>query len=57
MGEIKGKRQCQYRRYGALCFETQNYPEAVGYGHFPSPMLKKGQVYETATTFKFSTFD
>ncbi|WP_066174929.1 aldose epimerase family protein [Bacillus marinisedimentorum] len=41
------------RKHLGLCLETQGYPDAVNHPHFPSVMLKKGDVYKASTTYSF----
>lgn len=56
MGPITGgKQDAVYEKYGALCFETQYYPDAPHHPAFPSAVLKAGEVYEQETVFSFST--
>lgn len=43
-----------YSAYQGLCLETQVFPNALKYSHFPSPVLKKGEKYDTVTEYKFS---
>lgn len=57
LSDAKGKNGKKFRRYGALCFETQHYPDAINIPHFPSPVLRKCEVYHTVTSFKFSSFE
>lgn len=55
---IDTERACKdgvrYPVHGGVCLETQVFPNAMEYSHFPSPILKKGEKYETTTEFKFS---
>lgn len=44
----------KYPVHGGICLETQCFPNAMEYSHFPSPILKKGETYDTVTEFKFS---
>jgi aldose 1-epimerase len=53
-GSIKGKGGVAYKRFGAVCLETQNYPDAVNHANFPNAILRPGEVYHTETTYKFS---
>ncbi len=39
---------------GAICLETQHYPDSPNQPAFPSTELKPGQVYQTQTIYKFS---
>lgn len=51
--ELTGKGGAHYDRRHAFCFETQYYPDACHKEHFPSPILKAGEVYRTTTVYKF----
>ncbi len=44
-----------YQHRGALCLETQHYPDSPNHPDFPSTELKPGQTYDTTTVFRFST--
>lgn len=37
----------------SVCLETQVFPNGINYSHFPSPVLKKGEKYDTTTEYKF----
>jgi aldose 1-epimerase len=37
----------------AICFETQNYPDAPNYDAFPSCVLKPGETYRNESFFRF----
>ncbi len=54
---LKGDRVCKngatYNMHGAICLETQVFPNAMTLSHFPSPILKKGEKYDTVTEYKF----
>ncbi|MDO5478071.1 MAG: aldose epimerase family protein [Clostridia bacterium] len=54
---IQTERVCKggakYPVHGGLCLETQVFPNAMEYSHFPSPVLKKGEVYDTVTEYRF----
>jgi len=52
--ELVCKDSAIYKRHQALCLETQLYPNSMKYRHFPSPVLKKGEVYDYTTEFVFS---
>ncbi|XP_055337565.1 galactose mutarotase-like [Paramacrobiotus metropolitanus] len=41
-------------RHSAICFETQNYPNAINTPGFPSPIVKSGQTYLHTTIWKFT---
>jgi aldose 1-epimerase len=53
-GSITGKGGKTYPRSSGLCLETQHYPDSPNKPSFPSTVLKPGQQYQTATTYKFS---
>ncbi len=42
-----------YKVHNAFCLETQYFPNAINYPHFPSPVLKKGEKYDTTTEYLF----
>lgn len=43
-----------YYKHGALCLETQNYPDAINHPGFPKAVLNPGQTYHHTLTYKFS---
>ncbi len=49
----KGKAGAVYEKRSALCLETQFFPNCVNYAHFPSCLLKAGQVRENVTVYRF----
>ncbi|CAL4968637.1 unnamed protein product [Urochloa decumbens] len=53
-GGVRGKGGSVYERYGALCLETQGFPDAVNHPGFPSQILRPGQVYKHDMVFKFT---
>ena len=56
-GSLKGKDGKAYIKYGALCLETQHYPDSPNKPMFPSTVLRPGEKekYETTTIHTFST--
>ncbi len=44
----------KYSKFPAICFETQNYPDAPNHSNFPSALIKAGELYENRSVFKFS---
>lgn len=40
-------------RHGALCLETQHYPDAPNHAHFPSPILWPEEEYRETTEYWF----
>ncbi len=53
-GEVKGKDGAVYGYRSGFCFETQGFPNAAAFGHFPSPVLRQGDMYHRQTIFAFS---
>ncbi len=49
----KGKKGCLIRKRGGVCLETQLWPNATAYPHFPSPILRAGERYHTETVYRF----
>lgn len=43
-----------YNKRGAVCFETQYFPNSCNINSFPSCVLKAGQEYDSVTIYKFS---
>ena len=54
-GQVPGKGGVKYARRQGYCFETQYYPNAVNMPGFASPIVKKGEKYNTTTSYKFMT--
>lgn len=54
MARVKGKGGAVYDKRGALCLETQYFPNGTKHKHFPSPFLKAGEEYRYTTIYKFS---
>ena len=48
-----GKGDTTYPFRGALCLETQHYPDSVNHTNFPNTILKPGETYRTTTVHKF----
>ncbi len=44
----------QYNKFPAICFETQNYPDAPNHSNFPTAHIKAGELYENRSVFRFS---
>lgn len=53
-GTIKGKGGKVYKHRGALCLETQHYPDSPNHPAFPTTELKPGQTYRSTTEYRFS---
>lgn len=42
-----------YGKHHGICFETQAFPNYTKFAHFPDGILKKGEKYDTVTSYKF----
>ncbi|XP_004922660.1 galactose mutarotase [Bombyx mori] len=51
---LVGKQGVGYRRHGAFCLETQNYPDAVHHTNFPRAVLYPGEVYKHKVVYRFA---
>lgn len=47
-----GKQGKPYAKYGGIALEAQNFPDAIHHSHFPSPVLRKGEVYKHRVVYK-----
>jgi aldose 1-epimerase len=55
-GTLTGTRHgAKYVKHAGFCLETQHFPDSPNQPDFPSSILKPGETYHQATTFKFST--
>ncbi|MBR5816132.1 MAG: galactose mutarotase [Anaerotignum sp.] len=50
----KGKDDADYCPRSAFCFETQGFPNATAFTHFPSPVLRVGEVYRRKTIYRLT---
>jgi len=55
MRDVRGKGGKVYQNHFGYCLETQHFPDSPNKPHFPSPVLRPGEKYDTTTVFKFST--
>ena len=53
-GTLTGSGGAAYRRRAGFALETQHFPDAPNQPGFPSTVLRPGQVYQTATVYRFS---
>ncbi len=53
-GHHVGKGGKRYVRHGALCLETQHYPDSPNKPHFPSTILRPGKAFRSTTVYAFS---
>ncbi len=54
LSQLEGKNAHKYNAYDAICFECQNFPDAINQPEFPSPILKKDQVFQSLSIYQFS---
>jgi aldose 1-epimerase len=54
-GSIQGKGGKAYGRRGALCLETQHFPDSPNKPNFPSTVLKPGRQFNSTTIYRLST--
>jgi aldose 1-epimerase len=52
--QVTGKAGQVYVWRGALCLETQHFPDSPNHSNFPSTELKPGQTFRSTTVFRFS---
>lgn len=50
-----GKGGTAYKNWSGLCLETQYFPNSMRHAHFPSPILKAGEIYRHVTIYRFCT--
>ena len=50
----KGKLGVVYPVRGALCLETQHYPDSPNQPSFPSVVVRPGETYKSECIYKFS---
>jgi aldose 1-epimerase len=55
MRDVRGKAGKVYQNHYGYCLETEHFPDSPNKPHFPSPVLRPGDKYDTTTVFKFST--
>ena len=48
-----GKGGKNYPFRGAVCLETQHFPDSVNHANFPNTVLEPGETYRTSTIHKF----
>lgn len=47
------KNKVRYNIHQGFCLETQFFPNAMAFSHYPSPILKKGDEYNFTTEYRF----
>ena len=53
-GKVPGVDGVLYPKHGAVCLETQHYPDSVHHPEFPSTILRPGKTWRSTTVFQFS---
>lgn len=53
-GSIAGYSGRLYRQTDAICFETQNFPDAPNHREFPSAVLRPDEEFTSTTLYRFS---
>jgi aldose 1-epimerase len=53
-GTLTGKDGRVYEKRYGFCLETQHFPDAPNKPHFPSTILRPGEVYQSRTMFVFA---
>lgn len=51
----KGQNGATFPKRSGLCFEAQHFPDSPNNPHFPSVVLRPGEVYTQKTVYKFLT--
>ncbi len=54
MAQGPGKGGIRYENHGAVCLETQDFPDAIHQRDFAGPVVRAGEVYDTTTIYKFT---
>ena len=54
-GRLTGKGSQAYVGHGAICLETEHFPDSPHRPRFPSTVLRPGQTLRSETIYKFST--
>ncbi len=55
--DIVGKRGERFCKHGAVCLETQYYPDTPNHPNFPQCTFEAGEHFVSRTVYKFSTID
>lgn len=42
-----------FTQHNAICLETQHFPDSINHGHFPSVVLREGEVYAQQAVYTF----
>ncbi len=52
-GSFSGKRGIKYNKHGAVCLETQHYPDSPNHPHFPSTLYGPYRTFKSTTIYTF----
>lgn len=52
---LKGQGCRVYGKYYGFCLEMQHFPDSPHHAHFPTTVLRPGEVYRQTTVYKFET--
>jgi aldose 1-epimerase len=52
-GSLTGRHAKPYERHGAVCLETQHFPDAPNHPEFPGTVLRPGEEFRSRTEFRF----
>ena len=52
-GKVVGKKRVAYPHRGAICMETQHFPDSPNKTDFPSVVLQPGETYHSMCIYKF----
>lgn len=53
--DVVGRGGAAYGPRSGFCLETQHFPDAPNKPHFPSTLLRRGDVYRSRTVYRFFT--
>ena len=53
-GSYTGREKRKYPQYGAICLETQHFPDSPNHDNFPTTVLLPGKDFKSTTVYKFS---
>ncbi|HWV23691.1 MAG TPA: aldose epimerase family protein [Thermomicrobiales bacterium] len=56
-GALAGYSGRLYRQTDAICFETQQFPDAPNHPEFPSAVLRPDEEFHSTTIYRFSTVE
>lgn len=54
-GRVSGKNRRLYRQGDGIALETQHFPDSPNHPKFPTTVLEPGHVWNSSTTYRFST--